>query len=91
MRWTETQADEVHFRELHQQVWDKCFNSRVSLTVELRSGQRVRGRFGGSHMAKDKDKNGIWRYSESITVLGNDSSRQEVDLLEIVKLMAEGD
>lgn len=83
MKWTETDADAQRLGEMSKQLWDAFLTGRTWITIELRSGRWVRGRFSGTHAENNAGRGGRWQYAAAITLQDNQGAKEEVDILDI--------
>jgi hypothetical protein len=84
MKWTETNQDLQHLCDTSKRLWDALLAGSFQISVRLRDGRELTGRFSGSHAANNGGRDGVWQYCETVTLQTDEGRREEVDLLDIV-------
>jgi hypothetical protein len=88
MKWTETTQVIQHLCDMSKRLSDALLVGSFHISVRLRGGRELAGRFTARHGDNNGGRGGQWQYGETVTIQTADGRREEVDILDIVAVSA---
>jgi hypothetical protein len=88
MKWAETTQDIQHLCDMSKRLSDALLLGSFNISVRLRGGRELTGRFSARHGENNGGRGGQWHYGETVTIQTADDRREEIDILDIVAVSA---
>lgn len=85
MSWTESDEEMHRFCGAQKTLWEVLTRS-FYVTVRLRDGREIRGRFSGSQITNNGTIGGRMKFSGIVTIQADTGGRLGIDILEIVAI-----